>query len=382
MNPSANTNYNWSWNNPNGLSCTNCPSPIASPNGNNTYIASAEIAGCSRNDTISITVYQLPNTSAGMDKSLCFGDSVLLNAQGADILSWSPSTYLSNANNATTWCSATNSITYILTGIDTSTMCEKKDEINITVNPIPSADAGDDFNICDDSMKIIGSTALSSHSYIWSPNTGLSSDNIAQPNFQYQNNNDTVLIFYLTVTNAFGCTNKDSIRINLFPNPIANAGNDTTIVFGYSLSLQGTLGDQYTWSPVLWLSDPNISNPISTPKESIGYKLIVETQNGCTNSDSIFITILESAVAMPNAFSPNSDGQNDFYGAFGLPIKDFKLSIYDRWGKSVFESSDIQQHWNGRLNGVEQPIGTYIYVLSGSYEDESILLKGNFSLIR
>ena len=159
-------------------------------------------------------------------------------------------------------------------------------------------------------------------------------------------------------------TNKDSIRINLFPNPIANAGSDTTIVYGYSLAPR-TL-EINILSPDFGYQSKYIN--LFDPQESIGYKLIGRTKMDAqiaTLSSSLFLKVPWQCL-MP----PNGDGQNDFYGVFGLPIKDFKLSIYDRWGKSVAESSDIQQHWNGR-QWVEQPIGTYIYVLSGSYEDET-----------
>ena len=85
---------------------------------------------------------------------------------------------------------------------------------------------------------------------------------------------------------------------------------------------------------------------------------------------------------MPSAFSPNGDGQNEVIGAKGLPLKEFSLMIFDRWGVKVFESNSVSQHWDGIYNNKPQPAGTYVYVIQGNYANEPLSLKGNFTLIR
>ena len=382
LNPTGDPAYTWSWNNPNGLSCTNCVSPVASPSGNNFYIAKAEIAQCEAYDSIFLTILPLPNTNAGPNQSICLNDSIELNGSGADSLKWSPSTFLNDSNNANTWAHPTQNITYYLLGVDTSSSCQKNDSLTITVNPLPTANAGIDTSLCSDSVIFIGESTTSGMQYSWSPSDYLSAANISNPEFSLSYTSDTSLKYNLTVTNSFGCISIDSVIIELHPNPIANAGSDTTILAGSSIYLNGKYGDSYLWSPSSGLDNVTDPNTKAAPTASTLYNLIVSTIHGCTNSDNILITVLESAVVMPSGFSPNGDGKNDMIGALGLPLIDFTLMIFDRWVAKVFETSNVTQHWDGRYKTQEQPVGTYVYFIKGSYNNEPILLQGNFTLIR
>jgi gliding motility-associated-like protein len=382
LNSSGDPLYAWSWNNPNGLSCTNCVSPVASPSGNNFYIAKAQVAQCEAYDSIFLTILPLPNTNAGSNQSICLNDSIQLNGSGADSLKWSPSTFLNDANNAASWSHPTQNITYYLLGIDTTNGCQKSDSVIITVNPLPIANAGIDTSLCSDSIISIGVSTTNGLQYSWSPTDYLNAANISNPEFSLSYSNDTSLKYNLTVINAFGCIALDSVIIEVHPNPIASAGNDTTILAGSYLALDGKGGDTYLWAPSAGLDDTTDPNTIAAPTASTIYNLIVSTIHACKNIDDILITVLESAVVMPSGFSPNGDGENDMIGALGLPLIDFTLMIFDRWGAKVFETNNVTQHWDGKYNNKDQPAGTYVYFIKGSYNNEPIFLKGNFALIR
>ena len=85
---------------------------------------------------------------------------------------------------------------------------------------------------------------------------------------------------------------------------------------------------------------------------------------------------MKAGVAMPNAFSPNGDGRNDyFYVMGGLDIKRVKnLSVFNRYGQKIFESNnspanDRKFGWNGRQNGQKVDFGTYVYFAAVEYLD-------------
>jgi gliding motility-associated-like protein len=88
-------------------------------------------------------------------------------------------------------------------------------------------------------------------------------------------------------------------------------------------------------------------------------------------------------IGLPNAFSPNGDGENDILYVRGAAIKTMDLKIYNRWGQLVFETTKQEIGWDGTFNGQPQPIEAYGYVLQVSFIDgTSRLLKGNITLLR
>ena len=103
----------------------------------------------------------------------------------------------------------------------------------------------------------------------------------------------------------------------------------------------------------------------------INVKLTATWENGCSDTASLDFSILPCLeVRFPNAFTPNGDGRNEeFKGlVFGLAPENFRLSIYDRWGKLIFETNDPNEGWNGRHqnNGANLPPGVYMYTVGFS----------------
>jgi gliding motility-associated-like protein len=90
---------------------------------------------------------------------------------------------------------------------------------------------------------------------------------------------------------------------------------------------------------------------------------------------------------IPTAFSPNGDGKNEVFGAIGdCDLSRFNIQIFNRWGEVAFESSEINEHWDGNHNGSLSPTGTYFYRivyewsdLNRSYNEEQ---TGTVNLLR
>ncbi|MDB5256610.1 MAG: hypothetical protein JWM14_1305, partial [Chitinophagaceae bacterium] len=108
---------------------------------------------------------------------------------------------------------------------------------------------------------------------------------------------------------------------------------------------------------------------------------IVIGDNGTTSA--LVELVLSPAVYVPDAFSPNGDGTNDFFELKGRFIKSINLSIFNRWGEPVFHSTDIKDQWDGKVNGGDATVGTYAYTLEVTgQKGEVIKHKGTITLAR
>ncbi|MCB0516361.1 MAG: gliding motility-associated C-terminal domain-containing protein [Bacteroidetes bacterium] len=93
--------------------------------------------------------------------------------------------------------------------------------------------------------------------------------------------------------------------------------------------------------------------------------------------------IPEPAIFIPNAFSPNGDGINEVFRAFGNGIEEFSMHIYDRWGNAIFETNDILGSWDGTYEGKPVEMDVYVYYVNVKFNNGTEdILKGNVSLIR
>jgi hypothetical protein len=146
--------------------------------------------------------------------------------------------------------------------------------------------------------------------------------------------------YYLIVSDSNGCTKTMSTTVNDINTTSADAGADITINQGDSTQLNGTgspVKASFNWKPSYSLNNPNITNPIATPKVTTTYTLTVNDVNGCTTVDVVTITVetdcSKNDIFIPNSFSPNEDGNNDFVYVRSNCIKTMNLSIYNRWGE-------------------------------------------------
>ncbi len=119
------------------------------------------------------------------------------------------------------------------------------------------------------------------------------------------------------------------------------------------------------------------------------YDFHFETVAGCDSSLLVMAAFenCDQFIIMPNAFSPNADGMNDLLTVMtNFEVENFYLSIFDRWGKQLFESRQIEQGWDGSYKGETCELGVYVFYYTLSYNDNGILKefegKGNVTLLR
>jgi gliding motility-associated-like protein len=142
----------------------------------------------------------------------------------------------------------------------------------------------------------------------------------------------------------------------------------------------------FRWNPVNDLSCNLCPNPIANPQQTTTYTALIIDQFGCfmANAEIVINVVEEYDVHIPTAFTPNTDGVNDWFYSVTYGIKELNfLRVYDRWGKLLFESKDLSTKWDGMVGGSQCPIGTYVWEFEGTrYNDRIVNLVGVINLIR
>ena len=184
--------------------------------------------------------------------------------------------------------------------------------------------------------------------------------------------------------NFYGPSNVMVKSINVLPAPRIITPN-TTIVAGNSVTLQAYGMGTITWTPKLGLNTDTGIQVITTPVNNIFYT--IRDTSGCPSPDTVYISLIyqNAIVTVPNAFTPDNDGINDLFRvASNVPLNEYSMRVFNRWGEIVFHNNDYTQGWDGRYKGVEQNSGVFIYIIN--YQDlgdgEYKTLTGNVTLIR
>ena len=146
-------------------------------------------------------------------------------------------------------------------------------------------------------------------------------------------------------------------------------------------------GLNYTWSPGQGVVNVNAQNTNAVVDQTTIYTLTV-SDGICSKSDTVLVTTFQFICGdpylyIPNAFSPNHDGENDVLYVRGALVEEMVFRIFDRWGEMVFESFDRTNGWDGTFRGKEMDPDTYDYYLEVTCVggDEAIV-KGNITLLK
>ena len=327
----------------------------------------------------SIPVFTIPTaTIAAIDTVICNGDSVVLTGQGANTYKWYrndtlfytnqlgqvavglPGLYRVVVNDGFCNSLTSNNITISLLNIPRYTFSTKLDAcINVPVEIITSAKEQSKIHykwmFGDGSVANVANPV--SHKYM--------SGGIYKINLQVSNDWCPKYFYQITGSpiNVIAPLYGKNYTLYLYPNL------DTLLV-----SKSDKRYTSYKWSPSTFLSDPTIPRPVFNGNKSILYTLKrTDTVSTCNIYDEYDVIVSPDIyLNVPNAFTPNYDGLNDFLKIeYGAGIQNFKgLKIFNRWGKMVFYSTDINKGWDGRdLGGVMQEMDAYSYLVEYSYKD-------------
>jgi gliding motility-associated-like protein len=230
-------------------------------------------------------------------------------------------------------------------------------------------------------------------SYNWSPLDGLLSPPDSAHALVFP---DESTFYRLYTVNDSGCARIDTVFITkstLDPATVTAEANPDTIVRSFSTELTGTPQVpqySYRWAPAdpvdLPTSPETSASPVNTT--TFTYSASDTAVEQCVYRSSVSVVVKDLIcgppdVFIPNAFSPDGDGLNDEILVRGVNVKDMTLSIYNRWGDLVFETSNQNNGWDGTHNGKEADPAVYVYYLNITCVDgQRYEGEGNITLLR
>jgi gliding motility-associated-like protein len=301
--------------------------------------------------------------------AVCNGQQISLVAGGGTGYVWSNG----NTTDSITIHPSSSGTYYVAI---TNDSCTRKDSVAVTVYPVPVAGVSNAQTICEGNTATL--SASGGTTYLWQPGAGLSSSVTATPNAI-----PVVTTTYTVTISNSNCSVTDSTIVFVNPLPIVSACCDTTISPGQHVQLTSSGGGNYAWIPSYGINCTTCNNPNASPLVTTTYTLTVTSDSGCSVSQTITIVVSCGTIFIPDAFSPNNDGQNDYLYVRGDCIKTMQFEIFDRWGNKVFETTDQNIPWNGLFNGKAANTGSYVYYLSATlYDGTTQTKKGSVALVR
>ena len=448
------------------------PSPNAVGATGTYYIKIVVAGGCSNIQPVNVTINPLPISYAGPDVVICTGDNAMLGTNTVTpnySYSWSPATGLSNANISNPTVSLTNfgktavSYNYVVTTTNTTTKCVTTDTVKVTVNIVPTVNAGTAESVCSGmDVKLKGTIGGSASSATWSggagkfankydlettyspteaefmagtvtltltsddpegpctfassdviitfyqnptvkfsadkkegcpvhcvkfsdsslvigttdfiekwnwsfgdPNSGSNASDLKNPSHCYENTG-----YYdvaLTVTSNHGCKSTQTMEkmIHVFAVPVAEftpTPNPVSVLDPTVTLVNGSSPDVVSWVYHFGDGDsiaPSVASPVHLypDKASSSYlaTLTVKNADGCVNYVEHIVEVgPEFTFYIPNAFTPDGDGINDYFSGKGIGIVKYDFVIFDRWGNLIFHSESLEDQWNGRANNGDE----------------------------
>ncbi|MBX7142324.1 MAG: gliding motility-associated C-terminal domain-containing protein [Chitinophagales bacterium] len=434
----------YAWQSSTFISDTSISSPDVFPPATSTFFVTImDSSGCTGTDSATVYVNPLPAITISDDTSICFGNSANLFASGGVDFSWSPSATLNNPLVSNPIAAPDSTTDYTVTVTD-GNGCKATDSVLVKVLDLPVVAISDDTTICRFTSAIL--TAGGGISYAWS--TGASGSSIEvepladsaysvlitdtnnctstasthvfiAPPFLTLSGDTEICMGAFTALSGNGaltylwnngattasinvspptettytligfdgsCNDTAEITVLVDPLPSADAGPDTVIEFGSSVSLNASGGISATWSPDISLSCAECLTTVANPVDTMIYYVTVTDANGCSAVDSVIVYVKAiNQIFIPNAFTPNGDGLNDVF----LPVLSGRtemktLAVFNRWGQQVFFSSSPATGWDGTFDGKPEEVGAFVYYFTGFNEEsgKEIVMKGNVLLLR
>jgi len=358
--------YTWST----GLSSITGSIVTGSPLSTTIYTVIGSSGNCTNTATSTINVIP-PIIISVNPVTICIGSSTTLTANGANTFTWFPGNTSGSSINVT----PTTNTSYTVNG--TVGACTGATTVNVSVIPMPTVTVNN-ATVCEGQTAILNASGATS--YTWSNGSNSSSISI----------NPISTSVYTVIGAVNGCTNTSISNVLVNPSPLLTTSSDITIIKGTSttLNFSGNV-TSYTWTPTTALSCTNCMSPVASPSQTTQY-CVNATLGDCSSTSCILVTVEPACFSnadygTPNAFTPNGDGINDEFCLKGWDecSTDFYISIYNRWGEKVYESTDPAFCWDGNYLGNPLNSAVFVfYIKAEILKVGSITKKGNISLIK
>lgn len=247
----------------------------------------------------------------------------------------------------------------------------------VTVNKKPLIAVSHDTTICKgDTVKLNASSP--SANLNWT-GFGNAASIVVSP--------QSTTTYFVAATDTNGCLNKASVIVAVQDFSLLLSADKNPSPSGTTVALQ-TSGNLFyavtSWQPSVLFVNQTAKSQRFVVDTSVNITVRAQTIIGCRDSASLqLIAIPLDDVYIPSGFTPNGDGRNDEVRVVGTAIEEMDFKIFNRWGQTVFYTNDKSKGWNGKVAGMLQPVGIYVYFVKvKKYNGQVVVKKGTVTLIR
>ncbi|MDF3025833.1 MAG: hypothetical protein K0S23_140 [Fluviicola sp.] len=385
------------------------PQTIVSPSGQATIPAPTNVPGdyiyqlisvqessasmCSNaiGTDVMVRVWDLPTVFAGNDFSICDGDWVTLNGQGAATYIWD-----NNGIDGVPFLPQTT-LNYTVVGTDVNG-CTNTDVIQVTVVPIPQVDfTATEVAGCSPLITTLTNQSTGNLTNCqWTLSNGSQYNGCGSINLELTEAGCYDVT--LTVSTPEGCANTGTkpAFLCVYPNPIADfdltpseVETSNTFVNFFNNSYGAV---SYSWDFSDGSSGSTAENPTHVfPDDEGGYYIVyleAISSDGCRDTAARTVHVGEDLIYyVPNAFSPDGDEFNNVFKPIlttGFDVNSYHLQIFNRWGELIFESLNYEEGWDGTYHDEKLLDGTYIWKIKvkNRSSDKKVELDGHVTLLK
>lgn len=315
----------------------------------NSYFALDDISFAEvflREDSVTVLV-EAPVVTANADTIVCVGQPVQLVAGGAQQYLWSPSTGLSATDIANPVATSATLIAYEVTGT-TAAGCIAKDTVVLSTYPKAVVTVHADTAICKNTTLPVW--ASGGISYQWSPASLVNDPATATPILSPA----AGTLFHVSVTDANSCLYKDSIQVDIIPDPVFSVNAPLTSCLNDTITLLATGGDVYTWLPAIGMDNPSSASPRIAPGSTVNYSVTI-TESKCNESATLYTRV--NVLPLPDVRVVKS---NDIDCSYGQAVLQARGARTYTWMPAVNLSNAFVS------SPVAHPKTTTTYIVAGT----------------
>ncbi len=378
---SVNGANSYSWSPSTFLNASNTNYVVSTPTAPINYMVTGFNGICTGSTNVFLDIVPVPNVAFSMSQNqICQGQTAFFGASGATTYSWAPNIALSSVVGNSVAASPLGSTTYSVFGYNTSgnVSCGDYKVIQLNVVPVPNAIIGNSVALCKGQSGNV--SVNGGDTYYWTPTPTVSNPTKASTKVTPS----VSTVYSVEVSTQSLCPVTRTVLVVVNPLPIVNAGADTTFNLDEPMSLKAIGTGTLTWidGEEIWCKVCP-STPIY-PKNSGCYTIEAENQFGCKVRDVVCIEVTtEYGLYIPNAFTPNGDGNNEMFLVQGWGLLSVNLEIFDQWGTLLFSSNDQAKGWDGVYKGVNVKNDVYVYKATVKVLSGKVITKtGHISVLR
>jgi gliding motility-associated-like protein len=351
--------------------------------------------GCADTANFTVVVHDVPVVDFDVaDKTSCevpFLVTPVNNSQGAIVYDWDFGNGSgSNQFEPTATYTQTGNYLLVLMGYN-QFGCGDTTFQNIIVNPIPNSQFLPDTTAgCEDLTVSFTNNSTNGNLYFWNFGDGTSIQSL-NPTHTYTE--PGVYDVTLITTNMFGCvdTTINQALITVYQQPTAGFTVFPSIVYTEDPFVEITNTAQNYNTGEYYLGNGIVSG-ITLEQYSYGsseageYTIsqVVYNNFGCSDTAYQVIQLnLSPTLYVPNAFTPDADGENDSWIPVATAMFSIEVSVFNRWGEEVFTTTDLSKTWDGKYRGQDCPVGVYSWkIVARDINQELIIKSGHIVLLR